>query len=109
MRTRKPQDEGFTLVELLVVGIILAILVGIAMMSYYAATARARTIACEHNQRLFNEAVYVHETQTGTLPTTIDDLDDLVVNFDEAIVCPESDGTLLQYDSAIREVTCANH
>ena len=109
MHTAKPQDEGFTLVELLVVGIILAILVGIAMLSYFASTARARTITCEHNQRLLNEAVYIHEVQKGAAPTTIDDLADYVVRFDQAILCPEGDGTLLQYEPATKEVTCANH
>jgi len=109
MGTKTPHDEGFTLVELLVVTVILAILIAIALLSYFSSTARARTITCEHNQRLLNEAVYIHQTQNGDLPTTIDDLEEYVVNFDEVITCAEGDGTMLEYSTTTEMVTCANH
>jgi general secretion pathway protein G len=109
MHIRRPHDEGFTLVELMVVLVILGILVSIAMLSYFASTARARAVTCEHNQRTLNEAVHVHEVEVGSAPTTIDDLEGYVVDFDQAIACPEGDGTLLQYDATTKAVTCPNH
>jgi prepilin-type N-terminal cleavage/methylation domain-containing protein len=109
MSMKRPHDEGFTLVEVLLVMVILGILVAIALLTYFSATARARTITCEHNQRLFNEAVYVHEAEKGFAPAVMDDLEDYVTDYDAAIQCPEGDGTLLQYDAATKKVTCANH
>ena len=109
MGTREQHDGGFSLIELMVVAVILSILVAIALVSYFSSTARARSITCEHNQRLFNEAIFIYQAQTGDLPNTIDDLDEFVVAFDEAIACTEGDGTLLEYDAALERVTCLNH
>jgi prepilin-type N-terminal cleavage/methylation domain-containing protein len=109
MPNGKTHDEGFTLVEVMIVGVIIAILVAIAFLSYYSSTARATTIACEHNQRLFTEAVFVYQAENAELPTDIDDLEKCVEDFDSAIECPIGDGTLLEYGDANREVTCANH
>ena len=109
MPTKRPNDEGFSLIELLVVGVILAILVSIALLSYFASTARARTITCEHNQRLFNEAVFVYQAEHGDTPAVIGDLEGYVESFDEAIQCPNGDGTTLEYDAANERVDCPNH
>lgn len=109
MTCKRRDDQGYTLVELLVVGVILAILISIALLSYYSSTARARTITCQHNQRLFNEAVYIYEAEHGTPPAIVDDLEDYVEHFDGAVTCPNADGTQLEYDAASGRVTCPNH
>lgn len=62
MRSR---TDGFTLVELMVVVLILGILVAIAVPVYNAATDRATKAACASNQRIIVNAVEAYRATTG--------------------------------------------
>jgi len=53
------KDEGFTLVELMVVVLIIGILVAIAVPVFLNASANAQAKSCQANQRTINGAIQV--------------------------------------------------
>ena len=107
--TSLKNDEGFTLLELMTVTLILAILVAIAMLSYIVPTNRARAVTCANNQRTFNSGVTLYLASHDAYPQDIDDLRPYVSNFSSAVLCPSGDGTRLSYDTDTRSVECQNH
>lgn len=106
-RAHSPGDDGWTLLELMVVMLIIVVLLGIAIATYSAATAAANAAACRENQMILNRAISVTRA-SGTEVDDISDLASCVLSFDKVSKCP-SDGTLLQYDAATDSVTCPNH
>jgi len=63
------KEKGFTLVELMVVIIILAVLTGIAIPSYLALRNRARTQATRSEMQNIGTAIAIYEADIG-LPAT---------------------------------------
>jgi type IV pilus assembly protein PilA len=59
------KDEGFTLVELMVVVLIIGILVAIAVPIFNAAKASAQTKSCFANQRTIEGAAQAYQAATG--------------------------------------------
>lgn len=70
-RARTGNDDGFTIVELMVVVLILGILVGIAVASYLAVTTSSRRVACLQNQRTLSTAVVQYTSIEGHLPSDL--------------------------------------
>jgi prepilin-type N-terminal cleavage/methylation domain-containing protein len=62
------KDEGFTLVELMVVVLIIGILVAIAVPIFNAAKGSAQQRTCFANQRTLEGAVQSSQAATGALP-----------------------------------------
>ena len=62
------KEKGFTLVELMVVIIILAVLTGIAIPSYMALRNRARTAAAQSEMKNIATALEVYQSDNETYP-----------------------------------------
>ncbi len=65
---KRSRGGGFTLVELLVVVVIIAMLVGLLLPAVLSARARARITQCTNNQRELGTAVINYATQKQHLP-----------------------------------------
>ncbi len=64
------KEKGFTLVELMVVIIILAVLTGIAVPSYLALRNRAREQATRSEMLNIGTAIAIYEADRSALPAT---------------------------------------
>ncbi|MGD0112629.1 MAG: prepilin-type N-terminal cleavage/methylation domain-containing protein [Armatimonadota bacterium] len=66
--------RGFTMVELLVVIIIIAVLVAIALPKYFAAIYAGRVHACQSNFKIINTAAQAYFAQNKAWPTQVTDM-----------------------------------
>jgi general secretion pathway protein G len=64
------KEKGFTLVELMVVIIILAVLTGIAIPSYLSLRNRARIQATRAEMQNIGTAIAIYEADMGAYPAT---------------------------------------
>jgi len=74
---RRGLDDGFTLIELMIVVLILGILVGIAVASFAQATGSARSAACLSNQRSIHSVLEEYYMQNGKYPESLDEISSL--------------------------------
>lgn len=100
-------DNGFTLLEVTFVILIMSILLLIAVATFTATTGSANAAACRSNQNALNKAVII-AASAGDQPDEMSDLEPYIDDYDSATVCPQ-DGTPLQYDVTTNFVTCPNH
>jgi len=92
MQMFRRKDEGFTLVELMVVILIIGILVAIAIPVFNAARATAERRTCHANQRTIDGAAQTYVADTGRDITTVDSVAQLVPGFIAvAPLCPTGD------------------
>ena len=76
LRNRKPNRKGFTLVELLVVILILAILMAVALPLYLGAVSDSQKKTCRANMQTIANACQAYRTRSAThsYPTQLSDL-----------------------------------
>ncbi|MBK5092375.1 MAG: prepilin-type N-terminal cleavage/methylation domain-containing protein [Actinobacteria bacterium] len=97
-------EDGFTLVELMIVICILAILVSIALLSVTFTRARAQEAGCKSNLRTMEGIVTQYEAANGKLPPNLDTL----VAEGYLRKMPQCEKSDYGYDSATGEVSCPN-
>jgi type IV pilus assembly protein PilA len=74
LRKRREEDEGFTLIELMVVVLIIAILIAIAIPTFLGARQRAQDRAAQSNVRNAFTAEKTFYTDSQTYTATISDM-----------------------------------
>jgi len=109
MHAQTPREDGFSLVELMVIVFILSALVAIAVTTYAFTVGRTRRLTCETNRRHLDTAATVYEAGKDTPPTSIDDLAPYVTNIDYVRICPGDGSTELRYDEDLDRVVCDFH
>ena len=116
----KTKNQGFTIVELLIVVVVIAILAAITIVSYAGITARANESAIKLQASNFQKKAEMYKAEKGNYPVAVGDLGgssnsyyyaDTAANFDYVTTEPTtaSPGALAN-DSAvtkrIRVMTC---
>jgi len=93
------KEKGFTLVELMIVIIILAILTGIAVPSYMVLRNRARIQATRAEMLNIATAISLYDADQDTFPvaTTITGLETALENGGYMKNCPTTDGWNIAY------------
>lgn len=109
MRNRRPgEEDGFTVVEMMMVLLIIGILLGIAFVSYTFSLDRTKEISCRANLKILREAISTYEVKNQAWPAS---LGDLVPEYLEAgfnFRCPKS-GQEYIYDPQSGSVSCPYH
>lgn len=68
-------ERGFTIVELLIVIVVIAILAAISIVAYNGIQDRAREASAVSAARNVATQIQLYETENGTYPTDLDDVD----------------------------------
>jgi len=93
-------EKGFTLVELMIVIIILAVLTGIAVPSYMALRNRARESATESEMKNIATAVELHQADHEDYPTTAEYAAGAILPYMDPVPGADSWGVAYAYASA---------
>lgn len=72
--TARSNQEGFSLIEIMVVMFIAGIMMGVAVISYNTYTKMASTSATKTNLKTIKNAINIYKMQTGVYPSRLQDL-----------------------------------
>lgn len=70
MRSLNKSTNGFTIVELLIVVVVIAILAAITIVSYNGITEKSRYAAMRSDLQSINKAILMYHAENGTYPIT---------------------------------------
>ena len=101
-------DEGFSLVELMIVVLIIGILVSIAVVSYSVSISTSKKTACRANLKVIRDQLTSYYAGHGAYPPTLQDLVPDYVESGSSLRCPES-GEAYEYDPVNGNVSCPHH
>src|SRR5687768_8415807 len=99
-KRREDEDQGFTLIELMVVVLIIAILIAIAIPTFLGARKRAQDRAAQSNLRnaLTAEKTYYTDNQAYTAGTTA--LAEIEPSLEFVTSSPTADGSKVMVEVA---------
>jgi len=99
-------DEGYSLVELMTVVLILGILVAVAIVSYTSTADASRKVSCLSNQRAVRAGILEYQVDhKGDFPETLEDVHPLV-QWQNGFGRCVSSGLEFTYDKDTGEITC---
>jgi len=102
------REDGFTLVELMMVVAIIGVLVGIAVASFAISVSASKKTVCKANLRTIEEQIVVYHAQHDVNPPTLQDLVPDLIDDEDSLHCPES-GDAYLYDSTTGDASCPFH
>jgi prepilin-type N-terminal cleavage/methylation domain-containing protein len=102
------RDEGFTLMELMMVIAIIGVLVGIAVASYAISVNVSKKTACKANLKTIEEQIVVYRIHNNVDPPSLQDLFPDLIENEKSLHCPES-GEAYLYESSTGDVSCPYH
>lgn len=100
-------DEGFSLVELMTIVLILGILVAVAVASYTVTTESSRRVTCLSNQRTLVGAILQYQVEhDGVFPDTLEDIHPNVQWRNGFGRCVSGNAPAFTYDKNTGEIAC---
>lgn len=111
MKERKRKEEGFTLIEMLIVLAIIGILITLTLPVYNKTVARAQGEGCEaikHSIRTQMEAYYLDHTNTYPTGNAIAELQ-TAGYLKDSPKCPSGGNYTVTVTNGNPEVTCSTH
>ncbi len=104
------RDEGFTLLEVMIVVLILGILVAVAVATYRVAIERSQLVTCQSSQRVLGTAVIAYcQEHGGDLPPDLAALRPYVTGRTAWDTCPSDPAVHYVYEPTNGRVTCPLH
>ncbi len=101
-------EDGFSLLELLTVLLVISILVGIAAVSYSFSVSRVRSTACRGNLKVIREALEAYYAKEGHYPSSLEDLVPGYIGEGFRFTCPNSN-QVYEYNPTEGKVHCPEH
>lgn len=108
MLRRFEAEEGFSLLELMMVVAIIGVLVGIAVVSYAISVRSSKETACRANLRIIEGQVLQYQDRYGESSPSLTDLVPEFIESSDSLRCPET-GEPYDYDHASGAVSCPYH